>query len=257
MRLIANLLIAISLAVGLVAASSAYLVDLSLEDEALVGLTLNERVLRLEPDGLTQVELGKKGTLLDAPLLAALRGAQIARVRVEEFAFGRWKERWYFLLTLFGLGAGALLVRQATAAALAREHLVGESGGRRAPAAELAAIAGIVEELLGAWDEVGLSRDPFEDRSARARDGRWVLERLSVAIEEHGPAFVAARELLVSRMGLGGYAALMDRFAAAERQLHRAWSSAADGVLEETGDCLGRARVMLEEARLALGSAGS
>ena len=34
-------------------------------------------------------------------------------------------------------------------------------------------------------------------------------------------------------------------------------SAAADGVLEETHVCLGRARVALEETREALGSAGS
>lgn len=252
MRLLANLLIALSLAVALVAASSAYLVDLARPDAELVGLTLNETVQRIGADGIQREAVAKKGTSLDAPGLGSLRAAQAGRVRVEEFALARWEQRWIFLLALVGLGAGAFLVRRVNAAALAEADRAG-SAQRVSPAGELAAIAGIVEELLGAWGDVARAEDSFEDSEAGGRDGGWVLARLSVAIDDHGPAFVGARDVLVARMGLGAYAGLMDRFAAAERQIHRAWSAAADGVLEETYDCLGRARVMLEEARALLG----
>lgn len=237
MRLVANLLIALSLALALVAASSAYIADLGRPDAELAGLTLNEPVQRIGADGLTRTPVAAKGQALTVEFLGLLRAAEVQRVRVEEFQLGRWEQRWIFLLALVGLAAGAFLVRRANALALAEAD--GAGGAQRvSPAAELAAIEGIVEELIDAWDG-GLRAEV-------------VLERLSVAIDEHGPAFVGARELLVARMGLGRYAALMDRFAAAERQIHRAWSAAADGVLEETYDCLGRARVALEEARRAV-----
>lgn len=244
MKLLANLLIAISLAVALVSASTAYLAELDRPDEALAGLTLIEKVQRVEADGVSRSDVARKGAELDARVLEALREAGVQRVRVEEFELGRWRQSWVFLLALLGLGVGAVLVRRANAAALlavADEH---GPATRVAPEAELAAIVGIVDELLGEWRP-----DPGPD-SAR------VLARLSVAIDDHGPAFVGARELLIARMGLGAYAGLMDRFAAAERQIHRAWSAAADDVLEETHVCLQRARVVLEEARAALGSAG-
>ncbi len=237
MRLLANLLIALSLAAALVAASSAYLVDLARPDAELVGLTLNETVQRIEADGIQRADVAKKGMALDAAILDALRAAEAGRVRVEEFALARWEQRWIFLLALVGLGAGAFGVRRANAAVLAEADRAG-GAQRVSPAGDLAAIAGIVEESLRTWDG--------------GAPAQAVLERLSVAIDEHGPAFVGARDVLVARMGLGAYASLMDRFAAAERQIHRAWSAAADGVLEETYECLGRARVMLEETRALL-----
>jgi hypothetical protein len=248
MKLLATLLIMISLAVGLTSASSAYLADLSRPDGQLIGLTLNEDVSVLLGDGRTRATLAKRGAELDPQRLAELRAASVNRVRVEEFGLGRWNERYIFLLALLGLGGGAFLTRRAAAQAIAAQHhALGNASDRRSPAGELSAIAGIVEELLAAWVQ----------RAPGGMDARYVLGRLAAAIEEHGPAFVASRELLVARMGLGGYASLMDRFAGAERQLHRAWSAAADGVLEETHVCLERARVVLEEARAALGSAGA
>ncbi|NIP97176.1 MAG: hypothetical protein GWO24_28580, partial [Akkermansiaceae bacterium] len=53
-------------------------------------------------------------------------------------------------------------------------------------------------------------------------------------------AFVDSRSQLINRLGMSGYARLMDRFAAAERQLNRAWSAAADRVLDESVECLVR-----------------
>lgn len=246
MKLVATLLIALSLALGLVAASSAYLVSLERSDADLLGLTVNELVQVREGEGLGRRAAAVKGDRLESARLAELRAGGVERVRVEEFAFGRWEERWLFLVALLGLSMGAFLARRAASAAVAAEALESEGKGD-SPAARLAAIEGLVEELLAGW----------ESRVVRGRESSFVLERLALAIEEHGPAFVGARDRLVARMGLGGYAELMDRFAGAERQLHRAWSSAADGYLEETHACLGRARIVLEEARAALGAAGA
>ena len=64
----------------------------------------------------------------------------------------------------------------------------------------------------------------------------------------HVPPFIAARPALVARLGLGGYAQLMDHFAAAERQLNRAWSAAADGYATDAVECLDNASTLLGEA---------
>jgi hypothetical protein len=51
---------------------------------------------------------------------------------------------------------------------------------------------------------------------------------------------------------MGGYAELMDRFAAGERQINRAWSAAADGYLDEATRCLSNVPAMLAEAEQKL-----
>ncbi len=245
MKPLAHLIIALSLSLALVSLSSAYLVDLGRTDAELLGLNVSEDVPVLQPDGIARRNVVEKGQTLDGARLAALRAAGVERVRVEEFAFERWEQSWLFLLALAGLGVGAFLARRAAAASVAAQAALVGAGGS-SPTSELAAIERIVEELLRDWDE----------RVVRGREREHVRSRLGLAIEEHGPAFVAAREVLVAELGLGGYAGLMDRFAAAERQLHRAWSAAADGVLEETHVCLQRARIMLAESRDALDGAG-
>jgi hypothetical protein len=80
-----------------------------------------------------------------------------------------------------------------------------------------------------------------------------ILTRVGELQKTHMVAFVEARPVLIARLGLGGYAELMDRYAAAERQLNRAWSAAADGVYEEAVQALEVAGVLLDEslARLA------
>ena len=74
-----------------------------------------------------------------------------------------------------------------------------------------------------------------------------IIERLGEVQSTHVPAFVDARPLLISRLGLSGFAELMDRFAAMERQVNRAWSAAADGVEDEALDCLERASALAAE----------
>ena len=58
-------------------------------------------------------------------------------------------------------------------------------------------------------------------------------------------------------MGLGGYAELMDGFAAMERQLNRAWSAAADRHLPEALLCLRAAQPMVVETLRKLKGAAS
>ena len=67
--------------------------------------------------------------------------------------------------------------------------------------------------------------------------------------QTHIAAFLNARPELTARLGLGGYARLMDTFAAAERAINRGWSAAADEVESESLVCLDRAAELLAEAR--------
>jgi hypothetical protein len=83
---------------------------------------------------------------------------------------------------------------------------------------------------------------------------RSVLDRLGAVQREDVPAVIAARRELTERLGLAGYAQFMDVFAAGERAVNRAWSSAADGHEAEAKQSLARAAELLRAAR---GRAGS
>ncbi|HMN97039.1 MAG TPA: hypothetical protein PKC43_02845 [Phycisphaerales bacterium] len=260
MKLVATIVVALSLTLGLVAAATAYLVPLGLPDERLVGLTSIETV----PDpGDPGAFLVRKGDALDVPTLAALRAAGGSRIRVEEFSFGRWRERWFFLLAAAGLLAGSFLARAAARSALDDSETAGAMqadaaegaaaidlapgavparGAPESPERLLMTIEGTVDDLLQRWPSLG---------SAATRSDA-VRSALDPIVDGVIPAFAAARPRLVARVGIGGYASLMDRFAAAERQIHRAWSAAADGVPDESHDCLLRAVHLLEEARARL-----
>lgn len=150
-----------------------------------------------------------------------------AFVKVKEFSFLRWPYAWAFGVGLAMLGGGAMMVRTATK----REVALAE----RAPAADvvppeqaLNAVRDEIESLLQ-----DLPRMPDEHARLHA-----IVERIGEAQRTNVAAFIDARARLISRMGLSGYAELMDRFAAMERQINRAWSAAADGVYEESIECL-------------------
>jgi hypothetical protein len=61
-------------------------------------------------------------------------------------------------------------------------------------------------------------------------------------------AFADARNALVQRFGLNGFADVMTQFASAERFVNRAWSAAADGYVNEASDSLQRAENHLHQA---------
>jgi hypothetical protein len=86
-----------------------------------------------------------------------------------------------------------------------------------------------------------LSPEDLDDRL------KLILALLTEAQRTHLAAFVEARPLLIARHGLVGFAEIMDRFAACERQVNRAWSAAADNVYEESVECLDLGAELLEE----------
>ncbi|HTX66388.1 MAG TPA: hypothetical protein VMD31_11495 [Opitutaceae bacterium] len=241
MRHLANLLVIASLIAGLFGAVTAYLPPLNLPDSQLVGLTLNAPA-GLRPGGGAPQALASKNTHLTPELLAALRAGGVRRVLVKEFAWARWSGRWIFLLGCVGLAAGAALKR--AGARQPRPSAAGPAGGLPSPERALAAICAAVDALRA--ELPGLPDAPARFRRT--------LEVLTDVQERLVPDFIALRPVLTARLGLGGYARLMDRFAAGERQLNRAWSAAADEIEPEVVDCLHCGGELLAETAAALGS---
>ncbi len=246
MRLLANLLLIASLVAGIFGAAAAYLSPLSLPDDRLVGLTLNAPAgIGVDAAGRPQ-PLAVKNARLTPELLAALRAAGVRRVRGKEFALGRWSGAGLFLAGCAGLVLGAALLRASARRALASAPAGAGSAGET-PDAILAAMRRAVDGLR---DELPRLPDP-EERLRR------VLDVLTEVQEKLVPDFAALRPMLTARLGLAGYARLMDRFAAGERQVNRAWSAAADGIEDEVTDCLGHASLLLAEAAAALKPRGA
>jgi hypothetical protein len=269
MKVLGNVLLAGALAVGALAAATAYLVPLDLPDEELVGLTLsadagavpgpNHPLLRLSVVGLGASPLGaaplsaasalpagtakpeakgvpmlRAGKSLTPKAVAWLRAEGVSYVRVRQFEWQWWPGRWWFVAALAGLLVAAGLLRTASRQEIAT---AGATRDAELPERALRAVKEAVDHL---WRDVpGLP----ESEQLQA-----ILARLGEAQRTDMPAFVEARPLLIARLGLGGFAELMDRYAAAERQINRAWSAAADGVLAEAVRCLELASVFLDEA---------
>jgi hypothetical protein len=249
MRLIAWALIIVSLVVSIVSAVTAYSPSTSLPDARFATRAddgTNEPLALGAPAGRAVVD-GKEQPIADAgaklspELLARLRASEQRRVRVSEFSFARWGEWWLFALGCAGMLGGAMLIRRADARELAavgatRPETGGGGGG--GADAYLRSLRTEVEQLRR---DVSAAHDP-------TRRNELIVERAERIISERVPPFLDARPQLVARLGLAGYAQLMDRFAAGERQLNRAWSAAADGYEEEAVACLNNASALLEEA---------
>jgi len=162
---------------------------------------------------------------------------------VKEFSFGRWSGKWLFVLAMLGLLGGAALVRLDNRTRLeAAKAAQAEAPAAESPAGALAAITDTID---------GLRRDLPHMTTDHDREAA-IVERLTDVQAVHVPAFVDGRERIISEQGLSGFAELMDRFAAMERQVNRAWSAAADGVYEEAADCLERAWFLAGETRAVL-----
>lgn len=241
MKSIGFLLITVSLAVGVVSVVTAYTPALSLPDAALVGLRLNapaglQRDEQGDPvvgDGGALVPLVPTNTELTPELLAALRADGVQYVRVREFSWGRWPGRWWFALACVGLLVGATIVKRETRRQLA--EAAGQRERAEGPETALDMMRREVAALLEQWPEL-----------TAAERLETTLERIGRVQREHVSAFAVARDTLVARLTLAGYAQLMDHFAAAERQINRAWSAAADGVEDEALVCLQRSAPLLE-----------
>lgn len=268
MKLIGYLIVAIGLALGAVGASTAYLARLSLPDELLLpqeGPAPGEvgapeapsephgdrAWLQLaapvwpegDPDEVTE-PLAPAGADLTPELLARLRDAEIEYIRVKSFSLARWEGKWLTLAGIVGLIVGAVLVRIAGRASDAAADARAGSAG--APEALMDAAR---QGLLALHEEAGQA-------PAGAERAHLIMERVAAIQRGQMNPVVEGRGRLRARLGLAGYARVMDRFAAAERQVNRAWSSAADGDDDEAMSCLVRGAESLDEARQRLQEAG-
>ncbi len=244
MKLIGYLLMTAALILGAVASTTAYVPPISLSDEAFKNASGEYATLwDGAGKGTGDEPLVAKGTHLTPEVLAQLRAATdppVERVRVRSFAWGRWSHKYHFLLACAGLLVGGFLVKSA----VRKEALAAPATDQPAtsPEAAVAAIAQITRDLVA-----DLPRLPKGDAGCEE-----IIARLDPVQKEYAPTVVDARSKLLGRLGMGGYAQFMDRFSALERQLNRAWSAAADGVMHESQTCLHAAHALVPdvEARL-------
>ncbi len=238
MKLIASLLLWISLGLGAIAGTTAYRPTLDAVANAAEPLTLAAPagIAPRAPDATGDPEplvrpaaAGASPVRLDAELVARLRSAGVERVRVKEFAFGRWKEAWIFGFACLGLGVAAALIRIDARRSLAQAdaHATASGTVRLTPEQALA-------ETHRKLDELRVSIGPRPNEEGLKR----LVELLNELQATHMTAFVDDRARLLGTLGMGRYARLMGSFATAERQLNRAWSAAADRVPAEAIDSL-------------------
>ena len=247
LKLAGFVLIALGLVLGVASVPTAYLPPLSLDDERLVGLTLAAPAGEVRTEDMPDHAMGEplikpvdddgEPVKVTAEILATLRDADVKRIKVKEFALSRWTGVWPFLGACGLLLLGALLVRTDMKQRLAAAEAAAQTNTAASPQATLAAITEAIEGLRRELPHMTTDHDRLHA----------IIERLGEVQSTHVPAFVDARPLLISRLGLSGYAELMDRFAAMERQVNRAWSAAADGVEDESLDCIERASALAAE----------
>lgn len=250
MKLIGNILIWVSLAIGLVSAPSLYAwpvgPDATFDAHFAIGTdedgSPRYAVLKQKTEHpKTKVLIAPAEASLTPEVLATMRDAGIERatVRHPSGATGRlianWTGKWQFLIAAAGLIGGGLLIKAAMKRDLAAPP---EDGVVKVSPAEL----------------VGSMRTTIKDlRSSIATletDRERVARIVSVLGEVQGeqvPAFAETRPQLIGTYGLGGFARIMDSFASMERKMNRAWSAAADGHYEESRDSLDEAAVFADQ----------
>lgn len=230
-KLISFVLIAGSLCLGTVAASTAYLPKLSAVPrpggEEAAALTLGAPAGG-EPGGSP---LATTGTKLTDAVLDELAAADppVDRVKVKEFSLGRWDLAWLFGLSVVGLFSGAMVVRLD---ARRRIAAMGQASGGSAAADRTPR-----ETLVAAHERISTLRDAGGG-AADARRRQSIIHELDAARTAFFEPFVEMRPVIVAAVGMSGYARVMDAFASAERAFNRAWSAAADGYPLEAEESL-------------------
>lgn len=236
MKLVAPLLIGISLAMGAIACMTAYSPRL---DTVAVAVEQGAEIELGAPSGRTvapdgnAVPVAKSGDALTPELVGQLRTVGVERVRVRQFSFARWSHAWMFGLSVAGLGLGAWLLRREQAQNI-REAAKSDGGS---PAAAMACIREKLRDL--------------DERFPELRGAQDGMERVTAELGElqatHIDLIVLARERIIAAGGLAGFAAFMSAFSVLERQINRAWSAAADESADEAGDCIKRALALFDD----------
>ena len=142
---------------------------------------------------------------------------------------------WYAVGATIG-AAGIVLLR-------ARAATSGE--GKAQAEIEVARLGEILERIAADLAELKRERDSIAVADVR----HSIDERLAPNLRE----FAESREALSTVYGLPTYVEVMSRFAAAERNINRAWSASADGYIDEVWACVERAEGFLKEAADVVG----
>ncbi len=248
MKLLAFLLIWISLGVGAVATTTAYVWRVpetgDLESFRLAADEDGQAVYAILAADAGKIDkdtpIIKADTPLTPEVVKQLQEAKepVDRVRVKSFKLSRWTHLPYFGAACVGLLAGAFLTRRSTARAIKLADELAEHEDTMTPEKALTELRLVVGSLL---EDISTLGEPHHACHT-------ITHKLGDAISDYVPAITDQRERLVARMGLGTYAGLMDVFSAAERSMNRAWSAAADFSLDESMESLERAAERLAVA---------
>jgi hypothetical protein len=246
MKTLLGLLIWVCVGVGAVSAVTAYFPPTTLDPEKFRSDNPEKRgdkgYLKLSDPVGPKGDDGKRqfpaGTELTSEVLARMSELQpdgrplVRRVHVGEFSFSRWSHAGWFIASAIALALCGVGQRMLANGGVVKKGAADPVKSLDSAIAELAAIH---EALRSGGREHGLLHT--------------IVHRVGELQQTHLANFAEARDVLVSRHGMGRFAEIMDAFAGAERKINRAWSAAADGVLGEAVDSLEAAAPMLEEAR--------
>jgi len=204
-----------------------------------------------EPTGTQRLDdrqktepIAEAGDTLTGEMLAILRDNKVDFVKSTSFEpriwFTIWPS-WVFLGSLVLLLVAAMLVRSASRAPGRTAPAVGASaeGGPAIAPDDPAAIALAIQE------EVERTVRDIQPLATEREQLELIVDRLGEVQRTLVPAFASARPTIIARSGMGGYAQVMDVFAAAERRINRAWSAAADGAEPEALEALHEADAIL------------
>ncbi|GAB4383830.1 MAG: hypothetical protein Kow0022_04650 [Phycisphaerales bacterium] len=254
MRLLGNLLVWISLAIGLLAATSFYAWEVGPDAASDARFRLGSH-----PDGspryaelLRDVKttdgnvIADAGSPLDPDRLNFIRQAGIRRVNVKhpgsafDVMLANWSGKWMFLVSVVGLTAGAMLLRADAKKQVSKAHL--SETPVSSPEEVVARMRQAIADLRASLE--GMAGD---DERMDA-----IVRTLGEVQAELVPAFVETRSVLIARGGVGGFARVMDLFAGAERKINRSWSAAADGAAAESVASLEDAASAMDQLAEAL-----
>ena len=181
--------------------------------------------------------IAKAGDELNDELLEILRENGVEQVKATAFMPTVWLTTWpswVFLASIAILFGAAMMVRAASRAA-GRAALAANPQEIDDPAM-LPKDAGILAQMI--QQEIERVASEVHELPDERTQLALIVERLGEVQKTLVPAFAAARPAIIAKMGMGGYAQVMDAFAASERRINRAWSAAADGHEEEALDSL-------------------
>lgn len=261
MKLLGFIIIAVSLCVGALATTTAYMPMLDAVEPTVdspdTQLTLNgpagakfatndvgetimddqgEPVYATTPAG-ARIPIANRGQVIDRALYDQLVANGAERVRIKEFSFKRWQYAWLFGVAVGGLIVGGALVKTAQRKEIARRAATA-AGSPESPEAAFAAVRSTVNALA--------ALPSGQDTNQR------IIDEIGELQQTHLRTLAESRAMLIGRLGMGGYAQYMDRFSAMERKLNRAWSAAADGVPHESYSSLHDAHAIIPEVAARL-----